>query len=188
MIPIERLRMMSARPTARVLAVAAIPVAAALAIAGCGGSSSAQSDSKTTNQLASSSGAQSASAASHAELTAQSSHYGHTIFDANHRVLYLFAADHTSKSTCYGKCAKAWPPLLTNGTPKVGAGLDSSLLGTTTRRDGSTQVTYAGHPLYYFEGDKPGKIMCQNVKMHGGFWYVVKPNGMANMAKGMGMM
>jgi predicted lipoprotein with Yx(FWY)xxD motif len=118
-----------------------------------------------------------------------SSHYGPTIFDAHHRVLYQFASDHTSKSTCYGKCAKAWPPLLTTDAPKVGSGLDSSLLGTTTRRDGSKQVTYAGHPLYYFEGDKkPGQIMCQHVKLHGGFWYVVKPSGMANMAKGMGMM
>jgi Secreted repeat of unknown function len=67
-------------------------------------------------------------------------------------------------------------------------GLDSSELGTTKRRDGSTQVTYAGHPLYYFAGDKGREITCQHVKLHGGFWYVVKPSGMANMAKGSGMM
>jgi predicted lipoprotein with Yx(FWY)xxD motif len=154
----------------------------ALAIAGCGGSSTAQSGGQPN-------AAQSTAGPAHAELTVADSHYGQTIFGANHRVVYQFASDHSSNSTCYGKCAKAWPPVLTADTPKVGSGLDSSLLGTTTRRDGSTQVTYAGHPLYYFEGDKkPGQIMCQHVKLHGGFWYVVKPNGMANMAKGMGMM
>jgi predicted lipoprotein with Yx(FWY)xxD motif len=127
-------------------------------------------------------------AVAHAEITLRSSHYGQTVSDPDQRVLYLFAADHTSKSTCYGACAKAWPPLLTKGSPKVGAGLRPSLLGTTRRRDGSTQVTYAGHPLYYFSGDKGTKIMCQHVNLHGGFWYIVKPNGAANMAKGSGSM
>ena len=172
MFPIGEVRRMSRRPV-RVLAVAGVPaLAAALAVAGCGGSSS---------------GAQSPSQ-SGAELTLRSSHYGRTISDSHHQALYLFAADHTSKSTCYGACAKAWPPMLTNGTPKVGPGLDASKLGTTKRRDGSLQVTYAGHPLYYFSEDKGSKIMCQHVKLHGGFWYVVKPDGTANMAKGMGMM
>jgi predicted lipoprotein with Yx(FWY)xxD motif len=78
--------------------------------------------------------------------------------------------------------------MLTKGAPKVGSGLGASRLGTTKRRDGSLQVTYAGHPLYYYSGDKGSKIMCQHVKLHGGFWYVVKPNGEANMAQGMGMM
>jgi predicted lipoprotein with Yx(FWY)xxD motif len=174
----------SARFGVRPLVIAAVPVAAAIAIGACGGSGSAQ----TNGQPTSGGGAQSPPGGAPAELTVQSSHYGPTIFDAHHRVLYLFAADHTTKSTCYGECAKAWPPMLTKGAPEAGPGLDSSLLGTTTRRDGSTQVTYAGHPLYYFSEDKQGKIMCQHVKLHGGFWYVVKPNGTANMAKGMGMM
>jgi predicted lipoprotein with Yx(FWY)xxD motif len=188
MFPIEVVRTIASRWPMRLVGVTAVPLPVALAIAGCGsGSSTAQSDSHASNS-ANGGAAQSVSAAAPVELTIESSHYGRTIFDAHHRVLYLFGNDHTTKSTCYGGCAKAWPPLLTNDAPKVGAGLDSSLLGTTKRRDGSTQVTYAGHPLYYFEGDKPGKIMCQNVKMHGGFWYVVKPDGEANMAKGMGMM
>ena len=165
------------RPFARLpvlLGVAATGVAAVIAIAGCGGSST-----QTTSHPATQTGSQAGSSVSEAELTVQSSHYGPTIFDSHHRVLYQFAADHSSQSTCYGECAKAWPPMLTSGQPKAIKGLDSSLLGTTTRRDGSQQVIYAGHPLYYFSEDKPGKIMCQHVKLHGGFWYVVKPNGMA---------
>lgn len=184
MIPIAGIRRSRPRLTVRLLGIAGVAVAAAVAIAGCGGSSSGQ----TSSQATSSEQGESTPAATQAELTVQSSHYGPTIFDGDHRVLYLFASDHTSKSTCYGECAKAWPPMLTKDEPKVGSGLDSSLLGTTTRRDGSKQVTYAGHPLYYFSEDKPGKIMCQHVKLHGGFWYVVKPTGMANMAKGMSMM
>jgi predicted lipoprotein with Yx(FWY)xxD motif len=185
MTPIAGMRRSRGWLTPRLLALAGLALAGTVAIAGCGGSSSTQSGSEA-NQQASKELSQ--SVPGQAELTVESSHYGPTIFDSHHRVLYLFASDHTSKSTCYGKCAKAWPPMLTQDVPKAGSGLDSSLLGTTTRRDGSKQVTYAGHPLYYFEGDKPGKIMCQHVKLHGGFWYVVKPNGEANMAKGMGMM
>ena len=120
----------------------------------------------------------------HATLTLRASPYGKVLFDAQGRVLYLFAADHTSKSTCYGACAKAWPPFLTRGKPTVrAAGLKARLLATTRRRDGSLQVTYNGHPLYYFEEDKVGKILCQNMKLHGGFWYVVNPDGSANKAK-----
>jgi predicted lipoprotein with Yx(FWY)xxD motif len=177
MFPIEGMR----RWSVRLLGAAGVPLTVALAIAGCGGSSSAQSGGQAN-------AAHSTAGPAHAELTVESSHYGPAIFGANHRVVYQFASDHTTKSTCYGKCAKAWPPVLTEDTPKVGSGLDSSLLGTTTRRDGSEQVTYAGHPLYYFEDDKPGTIMCQHVKLHGGFWYVVKASGRANLAKGKAMM
>jgi predicted lipoprotein with Yx(FWY)xxD motif len=183
MNPFTRIPRLFGRVSVRLLGIAATGVAVGIAIAGCGGSSG-----QTTSQPATQTGSQASSSVPEAELTVQSSHYGPTIFDSHHRVLYQFAADHTNKSTCYGDCAKAWPPMLTNGQPKAISGLDSSLLGTTTRRDGSEQVTYAGHPLYYFSEDKPGKIMCQHVKLHGGFWYVVKPNGEANTAQGTGMM
>jgi predicted lipoprotein with Yx(FWY)xxD motif len=128
---------------------------------------------------------------SHAGLTVASSlHYGRVLYDQDHFVLYVFSADHGSTSTCYGACSSAhggWPPLLTKGAPHV-AGLNSSLLGTTRRRDGSLQVTYAGHPMYYWSGDTARTIMCQHVKLHGGFWYVVNPNGTPNKAKGIGTM
>ena len=119
-------------------------------------------------------------AASKATVKAAKSHYGRVIFDGKGRALYLFVADKGRKSTCYGACAKAWPPLLTKGGPKAGAGVRSRLLGTTKRRDGSLQVTYGGHPLYRFTGDKaPGQITCQNVSQFGAKWLVVNPAGAA---------
>ncbi len=73
----------------------------------------------------------------------------------------------------------AWPPLLAKGKPRAGDGARKGLLGTTRRRDGRLQVTYAGHPLYYYVEDAPGRILCHNVDEFGGLWLVVKPNGSA---------
>ena len=120
-----------------------------------------------------------------ARLGVGSTEYGKAVFGPSRKVVYVFGADHGSTSNCYGVCAKAWPPLLTTGSPLAGAGVEAKLLGTTTRHDGSVQVTYNGHPLYYYSADKVGKVMCQHVNMHGGLWLIVKPNGQANMAKGM---
>jgi predicted lipoprotein with Yx(FWY)xxD motif len=127
--------------------------------------------------------ATSARVASRASITLRASEYGKVIFDARGKVLYRFAADKSPTSTCYGACAKAWPPLLTKGSPRAGADLTAKLLGTTRRKDGSLQVTYNGHPLYHYEGDMGHKIMCRHADMHGGFWYVVKANGTLNLAK-----
>jgi predicted lipoprotein with Yx(FWY)xxD motif len=127
-------------------------------------------------------------AASHAEVTVASSpHYGRVLYDSHHLAVYVFSADHGSTSSCYGACSKAWPPMLTDGSPRV-AGLNARLLGTTKRRNGALQVTFGGHPLYYWSGDTAHTIMCQHVRLHGGFWYVVDPNGAANMAKGVATM
>jgi predicted lipoprotein with Yx(FWY)xxD motif len=126
-------------------------------------------------------------AMAHTELVLRSSQYGQVLSDTHHRAVYMFAADHGSKSTCYGACANAWPPLLTHGAPHAGAGLNGTLIGTTKRSDGSLQVTYAGHPLYYFSGDKGTEIRCQHVKLNGGYWYVVRASGAADMAKATAM-
>ena len=120
-----------------------------------------------------------------ARLGVGSTEYGTAVFGPSGKVVYVFGADHGSTSSCYGVCAQAWPPLLTTGAPLAGAGVEAKLLGTTTRRDGSVQVTYNGHPLYYYSADRVGKVMCQHANMHGGLWLIVKPNGQANMAKGM---
>ena len=94
------------------------------------------------------------------------------------RTLYLFEADKTTKSTCYNACATAWPPLLTSGKPKAAGKTKASLLGTTKRKDGKTQVTYKGHPLYYFIQDKKaGDTNGQDVNGFGARWYVVAPSG-----------
>src|SRR6266705_1477207 len=120
----------------------------------------------------------------HAKLILRTSEFGKVIFDSNGNVVYMFGRDKTATSTCYGICAKAWPPLLTKSTPSVGTGLNANLLGTTKRKDGSLQVTYNHHPLYFYSADMHGKIMCQHAVMHGGIWLVLKANGTPNMAKG----
>jgi predicted lipoprotein with Yx(FWY)xxD motif len=123
----------------------------------------------------------------HAKLVLRKSEFGKVIFDSNGNVVYMFGRDKTPTSTCYGLCAKAWPPVLTKGAPNVGPGLDARLLGTTKRKDGSLQVTYNHHPLYFYSADMHGKIMCQHAVMHGGIWLVLKANGKPSMAKGMHM-
>ena len=166
-------------PVRRSVIVAAMLAVAAL-IAGCGSNSDGSSSAGPT--------ASTAANTTNAALTLRSSEYGKVVSDARHRVLYMFAADHGPTSTCYGECAKAWPPLLAKDTPTADKGLNAELLGTTKRKDGSDQVTYDGHPLYYYVGDRGEHIMCQRAKMHGGFWYVVNADGTANMAEGQGTM
>jgi len=111
-------------------------------------------------------------------VTTHPSRYGKILFDGNGRALYLFGRDHGSRSNCSGACATAWPPFLTKGTPKAGLGIRIPLLGTTRRANGTLQVTYAGRPLYYYQGDiKPGQIKCQGANNYGGLWLVVAPTG-----------
>jgi predicted lipoprotein with Yx(FWY)xxD motif len=149
------------KPTARTLLAVLLTAAGVAAIAA---------------SMASATSSKSAAAA----LTAHSSRYGRILFDGRGRVLYLFARDRGGRSSCSGACAKAWPPYLTKSAPKAAPGLDSKLLGTTKRSDGTLQVTYAKHPLYYFKEDtKPGQIKCQNVSNFGGLWLVVAPSGKA---------
>jgi len=119
-----------------------------------------------------------------AKLILRSSRFGKVIFGVNGKVVYMFGRDRAGTSRCYGLCATAWPPLLTKGAPTAGPGLNATLLGTTKRKDGTQQVTYNHHPLYFYSSDKTGKIMCQHAVMHGGIWLVLKANGTPNMAKG----
>ena len=111
-------------------------------------------------------------------VQAHSSQYGRVLFDQRGFVLYAFTADTRRASKCYGACAKAWPPLLARSAAKALRGIDRAKLGTVIRRNGTKQVTYAGHPLYYYVGDtKPAQILCQNVREYGGLWLVVAPSG-----------
>ena len=81
---------------------------------------------------------------------------------------------------CSGPCAQAWPPLTTKGQPKAGSGVTASKLTTATRSDGSTQVVYAGHPLYFFAGDtSPGMTNGQGINNFGGQWWLISPAGAA---------
>ncbi len=119
-----------------------------------------------------------------ARLSVRSTEYGKTLFGPSGKVVYVFGADRGATSRCYGVCATAWPPLLTTAAPLAGPGVEAKLLGTTKRKNGTLQVTYNGHPLYYYSADKVGKVMCQHANMHGGLWLVIKPNGQPNTAKG----
>ncbi|MDA1216464.1 MAG: hypothetical protein O2812_06280 [Chloroflexi bacterium] len=111
-----------------------------------------------------------------AQLTLSSdAQLGSIITDSEGMVLYLFTNDERETSNCSGGCANAWPPLITEGDASVGEGLDSNRLGTITRDDGSTQVTYNGWPLYYFARDeKPGDATGQAVN---DVWWLVSANG-----------
>ena len=100
---------------------------------------------------------------------------GSFLVDDKGMTLYLFTKDTPNTTVCYDKCATAWPPLLTTGAPVAGDGVDASKFGTTTRTDGTVQVTYNGWPLYYYAKDKaPGDVVGQNV---GEVWYVVSAAG-----------
>lgn len=103
---------------------------------------------------------------------------GRILVDSRGRTLYMFAADKGTTSVCYGKCAAFWPPLITGSKHIAASGLKASLLGTTTRKGGSLQVTYAGHPLYLFVKDtKAGQTNGQGLNVVGGLWWVVSPTG-----------
>jgi predicted lipoprotein with Yx(FWY)xxD motif len=141
-----------------------------LAIAGCGGSSS--------NANANPSGTTASGTASGTTVNVRGTSLGKVLVDSRGRTLYLFEKDTGSKSTCSGACASAWPPLRTSGTPKAGSGVTASLLGTTTRSDGNDEVTYNGHPLYYYAGDqKAGDTNGQDLNQFGASWYVLSPAG-----------
>jgi predicted lipoprotein with Yx(FWY)xxD motif len=104
---------------------------------------------------------------------------GTILVDSKGRTIYLFEKDKTKKSTCSGACATNWPPVTTSGSPKASGGVNARKLGTTKRSDGSTQVTYNGHPLYLFVADqnKPGSTKGEGVDAFGAEWYVLGTNG-----------
>ncbi len=100
------------------------------------------------------------------------------LFDSKGQAIYLFDREPTSTPRCYDACAEAWPPVLTKGDPVPGrGGVDGSLLGTTERTDGTVQVTYNDHPLYFYAHEDRGEVRCHDVFLDGGNWYVVQPDG-----------
>lgn len=107
-----------------------------------------------------------------------SDEYGEYLTDGQGRSLYLFKADNENESNCYDDCAEAWPPLLTAGRPETGNNVNSSLIGTITRKDNKQQVTYNNWPLYYFKNDQSaGQTKGQDVKGFGAEWYLISPDG-----------
>jgi predicted lipoprotein with Yx(FWY)xxD motif len=166
-------------------AIAVLALVSLLTIAGCGGSDSSGSNSggaygggetaeTTTKPASSESGGGTA-----AVVTASTAgDLGKVIVDSKGMTLYDFHKDKGGKSACYGACAKGWPPLLSEGKPQAGEGAMASKLGTVERTDGTTQVTYAGHPLYTFvEDKKPGEANGNDVSAFGAQWYALLPSG-----------
>jgi predicted lipoprotein with Yx(FWY)xxD motif len=165
-MPLKRSRSIGA------LSGGALAVLAAVS-AGCGGGGAAAaspSPPKTASGQA-------------ATVGASNTGIGQILVNFQGRTLYLFKADQGTKSACTGACAGAWPPLLVTGTPTVGSGLNGSLIGTTARPEGKTQVTYNGHPLYLFAQDqKAGETNGQGVSAFGAAWFALNSGG--NQASG----
>jgi predicted lipoprotein with Yx(FWY)xxD motif len=150
------------------LAGAAVIPITALAV-GCGGSSG---DNATAATPAPKTSTRSAT------VQVANTHLGKVLVDSSGRTLYLFTKDSAKKSACSGMCASFWPPLHTGGKPAAGSGVTASLLGTVKRSDGTSQVTYHGHPLYSFAKDtKPGEVNGEGVTAFGGSWFAVSPAG-----------
>ena len=146
-------------------ALAALPLAA-LALAACGGGSNTTTAGPTT------------ASGRPATIGVASEDIGKILVDSQGRTLYLFEKDSGTTSTCTGECAKDWPPLRAKGMPTEGSGAKPSLVGTSMRPDGEPQVTYNGHPLYRFEGDKkPGDANGEGLTAFGGAWFPLTPAG-----------
>jgi predicted lipoprotein with Yx(FWY)xxD motif len=145
------------------LSGAAVLPLVAFAVAGCGGSSNSSASAATTHGSAT--------------VDVASSSLGKILVDSKGRTLYLFKKDKGTKSACFGACATNWPPVRAT-KPTVSSGLTASKAATTKRSDGKSEVTYNGHPLYLFAGDKkPGDTSGQGVNAFGGSWFAVSPAG-----------
>ena len=113
-----------------------------------------------------------------ATVKARATSLGRIVVNAQGRSLYLFEKDRRGKSACYGQCAQYWPPLLTRGKPVAGMGVKAKLLGVTRRRNGTMQVTYAGHPLYRYVLDaRAGQTTGEGSTLFGAGWDVLAPSG-----------
>lgn len=165
-------------PTRRrsALAVAALALLALALLAGCGSGSGSGSSGSST---AAGGGASTTSGQSSGTATIGTSSTGlGTILVVGGRTAYLFQRDTGTTSTCSGACAQAWPPVTTTAAAKASGSATMSMLGTTKRAEGTMQVTYAGHPLYFYAGDESaGQTNGQGLNAFGAKWYVVAPSG-----------
>lgn len=167
--------------------VLTLSVVWAVAIAGCGGGDdTGSSGSAYGGKGGDYGGAPAASEEPNSEAgagpavlsTAPVGELGAILVDSRGMTLYDFHKDKGTTSSCYGACAENWPPLLTDGETSAAGGASAAKLGTTERKDGSTQVTYAGHPLYTYTGDQgPGEANGNDVEAFGAEWYALQASG-----------
>jgi predicted lipoprotein with Yx(FWY)xxD motif len=159
------------RTAPRLLAVAA---ALLLFAAACGDDDNS-SDQATKGGDDSTTSTTAAEATGGTEVQVADTDLGSVLVDADGKTLYVFDNDSGSTSSCEGACASTWPAVATEGDPTAGDGVDAGLLGTTDRSDGTTQVTYDGHPLYTYAADTgAGDTNGQGV---GGIWWVIGGDG-----------
>jgi predicted lipoprotein with Yx(FWY)xxD motif len=162
------------------VASAAGAVMAGLMLAACGSSGPGSSAPQSSPPEASASPAASApeGGAATVSLKSISGIEDEALVGPDGKTLYLFEKDAGGTSACTGECANDWPPVTVSGMPTAGSGLDKSMLGTIKRADGTTQVTYGGHPLYYYEADtSAGTAKGEGVKAFGAEWYVLNAKG-----------
>jgi predicted lipoprotein with Yx(FWY)xxD motif len=157
-------------------------VGAALLVAACSSAASTGSTGSTAAAPASPAGASSSSTAAGGSggtvLTTAKSSAGTVLTSGSGKAVYVWAKDTGDMSNCTGACAGAWPPVTTTGTATAAGGANASDIGTITRSDGTKQVTYDGHPLYYFSGDSgPGTASGQGSDSFGAPWWLVAPTG-----------
>jgi predicted lipoprotein with Yx(FWY)xxD motif len=161
------------------LAVYALGVLLASACSSGGTSghqNSATPEGSATPTLASNAGANTTGPAG---ITTAQNSVGTILTDTHGRAVYLFEADKGPTSVCTGGCAQEWPPLTTTGAPVAGAGVNTALLATSPRPDGTMQLTYNGHPLYYYNDDHgPGTAAGQGESSFGAKWYLLTPAGL----------
>ena len=160
-----------------------LSVTGLLALAACGGEEQpAASKTATATATAAETATPTATPTAGAKRTGTrivlaDSQFGSMLFNAKKQAIYIFEKDPKNETVCFDECAEAWPPVFTKGEPVAGDGVKASLLGTIKRRDGGRQVTYAGKPLYYYAHEGPGQVLCHNVHLNGGLWWVVGPSG-----------
>jgi predicted lipoprotein with Yx(FWY)xxD motif len=151
---------------------------AAVLVAGVGGTAVAMGDPESGSTSKGTARAKAAGGGAKVKLL--KTRFGRILVTGKGLTLYLFDKEKTGQSECYADCATAWPPLLSGGKPVAGKDVKKKLLRTTTRTDGTRQVTYRGHPLYrYHTEDQAGEVLCQNVFEFGGLWLVVNRAGNA---------
>lgn len=159
---------------ARTPVLTAVALAAVVGVAACGSSHNAAS----ANNTSSSSTSNAPAVAGSITIKTANGPDGAYLTDGAGRALYMWVADKNGTSTCYGTCAAAWPPLTQK--PAAAGGALAEDLGQTARKDGTMQVTYDGHPLYYYAGDNSaGAINGQGSNGFGAKWWIVAPSGSA---------
>jgi predicted lipoprotein with Yx(FWY)xxD motif len=173
------------RPVILIPLVAVIAVVAVVAVAVAGKSNNNSNSTNTSRSTPYGSAAPAATPATPpagggARIATADHGLGAMLVDAQGKALYLWKADTGTASMCSGECAQDWPPVTTSGAARAGGGAKASLLGTTKRSDGTTQVTYAGHPLYRYAGDtQAGQVTGQGSNAFGAPWWVLAPGGAA---------